>query len=108
MARSFTHLLPELQKGRVNDEITQKLAEVAQAVIDTGKKGSVTLTLNVEPTGDGAAVKVKDALKAVVPEPDRRATLFFVGDDGELSRSDPRQTDIEDELERKRRTQAAE
>ncbi|WP_342640914.1 hypothetical protein [Rhodoligotrophos ferricapiens] len=93
MSRSFSAILAELDHGRVHDELTEKLADLADAVRDTRKAGTVTLTLTVKPNGE-RSVEITDSIKAKLPEGDKAKSLFFVDEHGNLSRRDPRQMEM--------------
>lgn len=86
--RPFTDFLLDLDKGRVLSELSARLTEVSGAVIATGKKGSVTLKVTVDPRPDGETVDVTAATTSVVPKPDH-AGVFFVTEDHQLTRDDP-------------------
>lgn len=43
----FNQNLVHLNKGTLNDELTEHLAELVKAVRETGKAGSLTLTLKI-------------------------------------------------------------
>jgi len=95
-ARPFADWLREQAGGRTHDELTQALAEVATAVKETGKKGSLTLTITLAPIDRGAsAVTVADQVKKTVPVHDRRKPIFYVDDAGSLVRDDPNQPTFE-------------
>lgn len=47
--RPFADFLADHNRGAQHTEVSQALQDVVGAVVDTGKKGSVTLTVNVEP-----------------------------------------------------------
>lgn len=88
----FPEVLAQLRKGAAVDEFTAALAELVQAVTYTGKKGTLTLKLNVSPSKtDDSAVEVVDDLKVTVPKPPQKTSLFFADDSGSLTRHDPRQ-----------------
>lgn len=91
--RPFTDVLGELGAGQTLEDLSHRLAQVVQAVGDTGKQGKVTLELTVAPNGHGA-VALADKITTKVPEPDRGTSLFFTDDDGGLHRRDPRQTEL--------------
>ena len=77
---------------------TQPIAAYALAKVkDTGKKGTITLTVTVEPMpkSDGSALIVTDEIKLKLPEFAREASLFFADDDNNLRRDDPRQLTFE-------------
>jgi|WetSurMetagenome_2_1015567.scaffolds.fasta_scaffold08816_6 hypothetical protein len=90
MARSFVEVLSEINHGNVVDDLTSRLAGVVEGVMATDKKGSLTLTIEVTPNGDGS-VQVVAKIKAVIPDPARGTTIMFVQDDNSLGRNDPRQ-----------------
>lgn len=92
----FPDVLTQLRKGAAVDEFTAALAELVQAVTYTGKKGTLTLKLNVAPSKtDDSAVEVVDDLAVKVPKPPQKTSLFFADDSGSLTRTDPRQGRIE-------------
>ena len=72
------------------------MRDLIQKVKDTGRKGSVTLTITVEPMKkDDRMVVVSDSLKLRLPEHDRPAAVWFVDRDGNLARNDPDQLTFE-------------
>jgi hypothetical protein len=88
----FHEWLERHARGTLTDEATAALAEVVQAVSDIGGKGSVVLTVIVEPAGSGGrtvAIGGKVATKLPVPAPE--LGVFYVGDGGSLHRDDPYQ-----------------
>lgn len=95
--RPFADWLREQSAGRTHDELTEALGEVAAAVKETGKKGTITLTISVAPfdKGMGAALVVTDAVKKVVPQHDRRKTVFYADESGNLTKDDPMQPTFE-------------
>lgn len=92
--KPFREWLDEQRRGATHFELSEMLCEVVTAVAETGKKGSVTLKINVAPSGDGMVV-VTDEVNAKTPEPDRSASLYFYDDYGRLSREDPRQQKLD-------------
>lgn len=89
--RPFAAVFGELNRGRTATEAATALQELVSAVTDTGRKGTMTITITVAPTGAGGAVQLSDDIKVKRPSFDRAASLFYVTDDGNLSRSDPNQ-----------------
>lgn len=90
--RDFAAFLLELAKGRPHRELSEALAEVSKAVVETGKAGKLQLTLQIkQQKGVDGAVLITDDIKKSVPRYDRPATIFYAGEDGELTRSDPHQ-----------------
>lgn len=99
-ARLFADYLREIDKGRLHAELSTRFHELVEAVSTIGKGGTVTLKLNVKPMSnmDSGVVNVAGEVKLAAPSPERSATLFFVDDEFNLTRRDPRQHDIEDSL----------
>lgn len=94
--RPFADFLHEQAGGRTHEELTEALAEVVAAVRDTGKKGTLTLTLTVTPLKNGGgALTVTDSVKKGVPIHDRRASIFYATNSGSLTRDDPMQPTFE-------------
>jgi hypothetical protein len=96
MTRPFADWLREQSNGRTHDELSEALADVTQAVTDTGKKGTLTLTVTIAPVKNGGgALVVSDAVKTAAPKPDRRTSVFYSDINGNLTREDPRQPTFE-------------
>lgn len=91
--RPFADFLREQAKGQTHDEMSEGLRDLVQRVKDTGKAGSITLRINVEPLkgSGGSALQVSDEIKLRLPEHDRQTSLFFSDRDGNLLRNDPNQ-----------------
>jgi hypothetical protein len=72
------------------------LHDLVQRVADTGRQGSLVLTISVQPMkgADNGALMVSDAIKLKLPEHDRKASIFF-SHDGNLRRTDPHQLAFE-------------
>lgn len=92
--KPFAAFVQEQRNGGLHGELSDALAELVSAVQSTQKKGSLTLTIQVVPNKDGVTVTVSDKLKAVLPEVDRGAAIFFIQGEGNLVRRDPRQTEL--------------
>jgi hypothetical protein len=88
--RNFSDILREVRGGKADDELGDHLRELCEAVAATNKGGALTLTLTIKPNGPNA-VLVEDAVKMKAPEAAASATLFFVDEDHNLTRRDPRQ-----------------
>ena len=88
--RPFDQTLRDLSEGATNSELSEALWDLVQRVQDTGKAGSLTLTLAVGFDGNGR-VQIKDEVKTKLPEFNRPTTAFFIDRDGNPSRRDPNQ-----------------
>jgi len=93
MARQFGDVLRDLGGGATYDELTAKLAELVEAVTETGKVGALSVSLKVKPNGANGVI-VQTDIKSKIPEPARGDTVFFVTSGGSLVRQDPRQQDL--------------
>lgn len=92
--RPFTDTLTALRYGELLDELSDKLHEVVAACNETGKSGSLTLTLKFKPSR-GGAIEINDDIKAKVPTLERGSTLMFPTPEGNLQREDPRQMKLD-------------
>lgn len=88
-APSFSEFVTDLDHGRIDQLLTERLAEVVKAVEETGKVGELVFRLAVKLEGKMAVVGAE--IKSKVPEHPLHGTLFYVGGNGELLRDDPRQ-----------------
>lgn len=95
--RPFADALLELSSGRTHTELSETLHELIGRVRDTGKKGSLTLTITVARVKNAAenTLTVTDNVTAKLPAHDRNVSLFFADADGNLSRTDPNQLAFE-------------
>jgi hypothetical protein len=86
-----------LQKKELTDntltDLSEKLCEAAIAAERTGKKASLALTIGVEP--ESGALKFSAKIKTTLPVADESLCLFYIGDDGKLTRDDPKQRKFE-------------
>lgn len=93
--RPFTDFLRDIRKGRVVDAATDDLAELVRAVKDTGKAGSLTLTISIKPQDKEAEqVVVSAAVSTKLPKAALPEGIFFAGIDGDLLRDDPSQKEM--------------
>lgn len=96
VVRPFADWLREQSGGTTHDELGEGLHDLVARVRDTGKKGSVSLTITVEPLkGESDVLIVSDEIKLRLPEHDRKASLFYPDEFGNLSRTDPNQLTFE-------------
>lgn len=89
----FDEWISEYDRGRMNMELTQALAALAEAVHLHAKGGKLTMTVDVKPNGANAtqmAVTADVVIKA--PTVTRPQTLYFYDSEtGGLVRDDPLQ-----------------
>ena len=86
--QDFAAWLTQQGRGTTNQELSEALRTLVKACIDTGKKGTLRLTVTVAP--DGEHLIVSDEIAVKCPEHNRPASVWFA--DGEhLVRNDPNQ-----------------
>lgn len=94
--RLITDVLRDIRKGRPVEEATMALADVVRAVDETGKEGSVTITLKIKPAKHGGPEKTLIAeVKAKKPISEIAPAVFFSDAEGDLHRYDPRQEEMQ-------------
>ncbi|MFH5043489.1 hypothetical protein ABWM37_10805 [Klebsiella michiganensis] len=93
----FSQQLAYINKGTLDAELTEALAEVVKAVRETRKKGAVTLTLNCSMLNgrDENVMKVTPKVTRAIPELERADTIMFSTHDGSLLRDDPDQHQLD-------------
>lgn len=93
--RPITDVLRDIRKGRVVDDATHKLARVVESVMETKKAGTLTIELTVKPQkNDDEQVVIVSKVKAKTPEMDLPDAIFFVDDEFDLVRDDPKQREL--------------
>ncbi len=76
--RLYTDILRDIRKGAAVEEATNALAEVVRAVDETGKPGSITVTIKITPAKHGGPEKTLQAeVKAKKPIADIAPAIFF-------------------------------
>ena len=91
--RPFHEVLRDLGEGATDSELSEGLWDLVQRVQETGKAGSLHLTLSVGFDGQGR-ISTKDEVKVKLPEFNRPTTAFFIDGTGNPSRRDPNQPEI--------------
>jgi hypothetical protein len=94
--KPFAAFVQEQRRGALHVELSDNLAELVTACVETGKKGKLTLTVTVAPmkgSSDGV-LTVTDEVRLAVPKADARPAIFYADEHGNLSRNDPRQLEI--------------
>lgn len=91
--RSFQDVLTDIDQGRLHDQLTAAVPKIIEAVKETNRGGSLSLTLNFKPDSKGR-VNVSGKVSRKVPEPSLGSTIFYTDDVGYPHLSDPRQMDL--------------
>lgn len=92
--RPFAAFVQEQRNGGLHSELSDALTELVTAARETGRAGTITLSIKVAPNKDNSTVTVSDKVKVTLPEPERGAGIFFFDDEGNLTRSNPNQTSL--------------
>lgn len=93
-SNSFVRTLGELRKGCAVTDASNELARVVQEVERVGKPGKLVVTLIIRPNADGETVGIEDSIDAKIPKATKKETNFFIGEDGQLLRNDPKQKEL--------------
>lgn len=94
--RPFGNFLQEQNGGKTHNELSEALYDLIARVRDTGKKGSVQLTVSVEMLKNtaGEMLAVTDEIKLKLPEHERHGSIYYSDDQGNLSRANPNQPEL--------------
>lgn len=94
--RPFADFLAEHNRGQSAGKAALDLQTVVEAVKQTGKKGSVSVTVSVEPMkGNPDAMLTTITVVSKVPTDPPKAAVFYADEDGNLQRTDPGQLAFE-------------
>lgn len=86
---SFADFIAEFGKGATNRVASERMREVIKACSETGRKGAITIKLEMGSVGGIAEVRAK--ISVTKPEPALPGGVYFTKDDGSLVEEDPRQ-----------------
>jgi len=87
-------IINDLGGGLCYEESNKLISEVTAAVLDTGKPGKVTITIEVKRNGENR-VALTPEVKAKIPQHSMGQSIFYAdADGGDLSRQDPRQKNL--------------
>ena len=93
----LAHVLAQINHGALADEAAAQLAGLVQEVSHIGRKGVLTIKIEVAPfTGGGDTVRLSGKTTVTPPSRDPHAGVFFFDEDGGLSRNDPRMNTLFD------------
>lgn len=93
--RPFADVLRDIQGGEVADETAVLMQQLVAAVGSHGKKGSLTLVIEVQPMkGNAAALMVSAQASIKPPKGEPQAAVFFWDGDNNLVRENPKQAAI--------------
>jgi hypothetical protein len=89
VAKQFSLFLQDFADGRLDDRLSQRFGELVAACRETGKKGGMTIKINVKP--EGTMSHVTFDLKVSLPEHPLPGASYYSSEDGQLTTEDPRQ-----------------
>lgn len=98
---NFLEFIQSFRRGELLEHGDQKLAELIEAIQQTGQGGSLTLKITIKPNKAGQ-LEAQPDLTMKKPTRSLGTGIYFATDEGRLTRRDPYQMDIEDEIERRR------
>lgn len=91
---TFGEFIDEVRYGSLTDELNEKLSELVNACVETGKVGTLNLSIKLKP-GKAGEVEVTDTVKTTLPQGERGSYLMYPTPEGRLQRQDPRQLAID-------------
>jgi len=94
--RPFAELLTMLDRGTAHAEASRGLADLIASVRDTGKKGALSIAVEIAPL-KGATNQVVVAAQVTVklPKSEPGSAVFWIDNAGNLTRNDPQQLAFE-------------
>lgn len=103
MAQSLVDILGQIRGGAALNDASRELAELIRAVKEVGKKGKLTLTIEVEPDKtDATVVTFQPEVTVKTPKRAYAKGIFYIDErTGSVSREDPRQMEMELERQSK-------
>src|SRR5574343_193736 len=90
----FQLVVRKLRYGATQAELSEALNNCVNAVRETGSPASLTLTLKIDPDGDGT-YRITDKFVHKLPSLKRGSTIMYGTPDGSLEREDPRQSALD-------------
>lgn len=90
----FTYTINQLRLGDAQEDLSEALHECVETARLTGKSAHLVLKLTIKPHGHGQYELVDD-VTTKLPRAERGITLMFGTPEGNLSRNDPRQPDLD-------------
>lgn len=95
--RPFADWLRDHKKGELHAELSEALADAALASLEHRKTSTVMLKITLKPNQDGVTLFVGDDVTKNLAKGDRGGSTFYCDDEGNMSRSDPRQMSLDDQ-----------
>jgi hypothetical protein len=94
--KPITDTLRHLRGGVLVDEASDALAELVNAVMESGKPGKLTIELSLSKAGRGSgALVIRDKITVKRPAEDVFETILYATPEGSLVTTDPKQAQLE-------------
>lgn len=94
--RPLAAALQEIDRGRLHQQGSDQLHELLAACLQTGKDGSLTMTISIHVgNADDRRLEVSGRVTTKLPQPAAKKSIFFVDQDGNLTRQDPTQLEFD-------------
>ena len=92
----FLQLIEDLRTGEAMEEYNQLIEDLIRTVKSTGRKGLMTIKLELTPTGTEGlgTIAIKDLVEVKHPRPKVAETHLFINKKGGLSTRDSRQMEL--------------
>lgn len=84
----FMEVVRRIGAGSLLEDIDDHITEVAAAIRNTGKKGAITVKLEMEPNGE-AAYSITGTVTAAHPKVQYARSHFYTDPNGHLTRTPP-------------------
>jgi hypothetical protein len=98
---SFVEFLNGFRRGDLLAEADAQLGEVLDAIRASGGRGSLTITLPFK-LNDAGQIECVPSVTAKKPRRPLGTGIYYVNDEGRLTRRDPNQPDFLDEMAARR------
>jgi len=95
--KPITNVLGEIRGGVFANEVSQQLSDLVERIQESGKKGKISITLELIPSGSqNRIITVKPACVLKMPaKPEVEEPTVFFAQRGDLLRQDPNQGKLE-------------
>lgn len=88
--RPITDVMQRARNGTLTPDASEKLAELVKRVDQSGKPGSLTITISLR-KGPAGSIAVEGDVKLKLPKEEKVETLMFPTPEGNLLTEDPAQ-----------------
>ncbi len=88
---TFFRALEDIDDGGMLHQLDEGFTRLVSAVLATGGKGKLVLTLAVDKCGSERQVRIRPAVKLTAPSDDIQGRILFASESGHLCKNDPKQ-----------------